>query len=338
MYPVLKSIGMALILCTGSPLLFCSEDEKIVATQFTMEVSSRNHIETYTYLVSEKVLRIDMLGEHKPLKPFNLIDRKTGDLTIIRPMNRTWEVVPAQAWTPPKEAIEKDPYPIPVVTQNVGPQITAPGVQSSDLQSTTERSQASVNQQPFTPQIPPLEVPHQAPIPQMPSEMDVATPRGIGQVGRGYAGNQSLSPIARPPSSPNTPVKPLELLKHEDQQDFYGYTCHRYTILFPRSRSLTIWASDAPDLPPYFELVYDSPQQRLGTQPQPKWHTLLRSKGLFPFKATLQAESEEEPDGAKDSKELPILRTWEIVKQETETMTDPSHFQLPDQYLDSFRR
>lgn len=155
-----------------------------------------------------------------------------------------------------------------------------------------------------------------------------------------------------PPQMPNMPGMPgsspeMKLVAGKDIQTLHGYRCKKYTLHIPREGALTLWLSDAADLPPFHLLTYEPPRQRGRIEWQQQWPALLRELKLFPMLVVLRTEPEKNrrrpsAEKAKDAeKREPAkkpegreIRRWQVtgIKHQSIQDKDGNLFTVPKNY------
>lgn len=134
----------------------------------------------------------------------------------------------------------------------------------------------------------------------------------------------------------------MTLTTHKETRSIHGYPCIRHTLTIPREGVITLWLTEAADLPPFHTLMYETPLQRGRMEWQHKWTALLREKQLFPLLAVLRDNStlENNPTDQDDqeNKTSPAPRKeimrWEITSITAKTIEDKEGrlFKIPAEF------
>ena len=327
----------------------------------TLDIKEGKQVSTLLYQKKGNTLRIDVPGRHIPAKPINFIDLTSGTLRILRPHNATWVEVPAALLKPR----DTSAFPKPPMPTGIGAHPGAPGTAGKVPRS-----------QPSTPpaQNPPR--PAQVPvIPKMPTIPKPKLPDGV-QLPAGIGPRNSNTPQAPTPGQvpgqipgqvPHMPTMPrspqggmppmmpmgmggntqkMELKAHKETRTLHGYLCQKYTLSIPRRGVMTLWLSDAKDLPPFHLLSYSAPRKHGRMEWRQQWPAILREKNLFPFLAILRsqpprkAHNPQEPTPTQEeAKNTPPaqgheITRWEVTHITPKTIDDPDGtlFKIPTNF------
>lgn len=207
--------------------------------------------QTFIYTAGTNQLRIER-GETDQPYPQNIVNRGTGELTLLFPHNRSFvRLKPAG--------------------DNTASFPTAPA-----MPAPSARLPSGIGPQPSTGNLPP----QQPAMPQMPA----MPPRPAGVTGIGV---QPGLPAGLP-SMPTMPVMPMaqaELKATEDTTNLLGYTCTRYELK-SRNEVMDIWATDR--LLPFRAWLPNQPHRFGPRMIEDQWGEMLAAKKLFPLLATLK--------------------------------------------------
>ena len=290
----------------------------------------RNVID-YQYLSTPVITRIDRLGEPtRPPSPWNLIDRESGAITIVRPHNQTITKLETDAFEqtavlesgipelPPDIDLPSDIGPPP----SIGARPSAPGLPSAhDL-----------------PTMPTL--PGHTDLPSMPPTGPPSIPESPHPGGHGIRHG-----IPGPPTGiggiPTTIPPVADLVIHEETREIHGHACTLHTMDFGYSGTLELWLAKSPDLPPFYLLLRDGPQPFGHPEAVQHWPHVVRKTGKFPLLAILREVRLPRPDGgcAEEDGDIPPpeipepreISRWEITSVEPAT-PEESLFVLPEHF------
>lgn len=274
-------------------------------------------------------LRIEYPGKHIPAKPYNLIDLESGDLTIVRPLNSTWAQIPAEQLTLPPPSTFPQP---PSVPAGIGarpgppgapgtPPMTPEGPPSSASDRRTPLPPSGVS----APRIPSVTLPDGSPLPG-----GIGPRPGTG-TSSGRAGDNPTPtphlpkidpPAARIPNHmPAIPggvpagipmfhrnsQKP-ELTETKETRTIHGYQCQRHVMMLPAVGEMTLWLTDANDLPPFHLPIHQAPRTTGRVTWMDQWPAILREQELFPMLAILRLATEGDTE-----KEGPEIARWQVT-------------------------
>ena len=259
------------------------------------------------YRLKDGRIRIDRPGEIIPAPPVNLLELKSGTLTILHPRNGTWQEIPAAKLRRPPSGIANLPGPPPGIGPRQLSAITPPGQAGHVPLDPAEPAK-------FTPRLPEIpRPPERPPLPPLP-----AVPPPAAGVPAGVPGPLAIPavPAGAPPVLPGQ-APPMELKATTGQREIHGYPCTRYTLAIPREGEMSLWLAGPGLLPPFHLLEADAPALAPGRDEFAKVPALLRERNLFPLLAELKGE-----DGS------PLLR-WEVTAITPSAGEDDSLFQVP---------
>lgn len=310
-------------------------------------ITKRGKLEqTFQYTKKGELVRLEKLGKHAPAPPINLINQKTGDFKILRPLNSSWLQVPAEMLKPRKTSAFPEP---PAPPAGIGAKPTPPGAPAPPAPP----SEAA----PKAPQIPKAP---KFPQPKLPE--GVQLPKGIGPQPNGGNTNptgqpagQTIPGVPQAPSIPGVPgggafpggmppmpsmpgqSEELTLTKQDETKTIHGYLCQRYLMTIPRRGEMTLWLSDAKDLPPFHLLLHEAPRMRGRVRWEQQWPALLREKKLFPMLVVMHAESRERPNKKEKPAQGRELYRYEVSKVKAGAVSDPEDklFTVPAKYYKS---
>jgi hypothetical protein len=200
---------------------------------------------------------LEVTGSDRP-NPVDVLDRNTGELTLLFPHNRSFvrlKPMPENPATPPgfpgmpagmPPGVGPQSQPTPAAPGNIGP-TNLPGM-------------------PATPAMPSMPA-----TPQPPADMSAGMPGAM-------------------PAMPMMPMpgEAMELKATGGKTNLLGYACAGYEIK-QRGEVMEIWATD--QLPPYQPWLQNQPP-RFGPQMiEEHWGELVKAKKLFPLLAALKLEN-----------------------------------------------
>ena len=311
----LLSLGSTLFL---SLAVSAAEISPFVEGELSLTITSGQREEIHLYRVKGDQLRIDRPGEIIPSPPVNIIDLKSGLVTILHPHNGT-----SSSYTPSDAFPEADtpglPLGMPQLPPGIGPQSSAKpapepekpariGPDPSKLPGVTEMRATSE-----TPDIP--ELPDAGSQPNLPPQIQQTS---------------ILSPPpmpAMPPMLGGPATAPFALKATGETQEIHGYPCSKHTMELHREGTLTLWLTKQEHLFPFHTLSYEGPN-RFGRQEwQDQVSSLLHKEKLFPLLLTL-TESQKNDEPAAE------LARWEVtaIKPTTLQPSEEDLFLVPASY------
>ena len=262
------------------------------------------------YTVGTNAMRIELVDTNAP-NTVDLVDRKTGAVTLVYPHNHTLMRLTSSA----TEASDVPPgMPIPPggLPPGIGPNAGhAPGIPAT---------------------------PNNSPMPTAPPMPPGGLPPGIGPTNfPGPPGFQRPQMPQMPPR-PQTPATPanggmgamptppmmggkLELQATGGMTNILGYDCRGYEIQ-QREETMTVWATDQL---PFFQMYLPAEPHAFGPpMMEEQWGKLFTEKKLFPLLATLRM-----PNGMERYR----FEVQSIVPA-TLTTNDYRRLQLPTDYIE----
>lgn len=293
----------------------------------------------FRYIQNAETARLDRLGEPTvPPSPWNLIDRESGALTILRPHNQSISTLSTDAF----DRQPANPHAAPDMPPGIGASPTAVGIPATPTAPGDTPAPAGIGpdpailpegiEMPELPQIPsPVQPPAIPGVPGgMPPGMPGAIPGGVPPMGFG-----DLPGMGRDGG---------ELTAHEESREIHGHTCTRHTLTLGSSLELELWLAESSDLSPFYLLTWDGPPHFGHNDLLQDWPHLIRKAGKFPLLATLR-EAERQDDFHDFHEELetpetkpdrPEIARWEIISIEPAT-PDPNLFDHPENFFQTDR-
>lgn len=249
-------------------------------------LTSGKRVTELRYARRDDIVRIEDLYVPKKgvAPPVNLLNLKSGDLTIFHRGNSTFMKVPAERLSAVPDSSAAMPG-MSHLAQGIGPNVDNEGrLVSRDLDE--QKANGKTPQPPGT--APSAENANQrgaAGRPQMPPQMQAMI--------NGPGGTRGMPMMPPMPPMPGIPGRegPTRLKKTDEVREIYGVQCTKYTMSDPREGNFEIWAAD--DLIPFFLLTHDAPRLRRRRELHESWPATLREKGLFPMLAILKDEDGE---------------------------------------------
>ncbi len=344
--------------------------------EITLRIKSGRRESTLRYLKKGSQLRIDKPGRHIPAPAVNLVDLRTGIVTLLRPHNGTWTAVPAERLRPGKVSA----FPPPPKHPGIGAHPAPPGTPGR-LQPTTTAAPtpAADAVRPGLPK-PPFELPGLPPGVKLPPgigpqpdgdspkgpgfpkfpDLPADLPPGIGPRSTGVGGGRGNRPeipnlpgipagvtggfadgipgLSPPvPSFPAFPAMPpmmpgedrkMTLTPGKEKRVLHGYPCRQFTLTIPGEGVMTLWLSEAEDLPPFYPLMHEAPRRQGRIEWRRQWPALLREKHLFPLLAILRSKSE------RDGEQGEVFMRMEVTDITPGEITDAdgTTFKVPDEF------
>ena len=275
------------------PIMGCVTSLASTAVAFEGRINAvmtqGNETNALLYTVGTDALRVELTATNWP-NPVDILDRKSGTLTLLFPNNRSFvHLVPAtDATTTTVPGAPNMPMPPGGLPPGIGPQ-SAP-VASSMLAMPNMPTlppdislQTQVN--PNMPDMPPRPV-----MPKMPS-----LPPGVGSQ---PSANPSASGM---PTMPNMPVmnarpmpmmtgmmEKMELQATGQKTNLLGFACQQYELK-QRGETLEIWVTDK--LLPYQPYVQNQPHHFGPSGIEEQWPAMLTNRKLFPLLASLRYDN-----------------------------------------------
>ena len=274
-------------------------------------------VRTFVYTGGTNLLRIERGESDRPYAR-NILNRDTGELTLLFPHNRSFVRLKPQAET--SSATRPGVLAMPAMPPGVGPR--------TQLASAPPASVA----------IGPTNLPGMPDLSQMPT-LPAGLPPGVGpQPGNGLA-TPAMPQMPMPmgggmPAMPMMPpmmMEKTELTATGDKTNLLGYACQKYEIR-QRGEVLEIWATDK--LLPFQPYQQNQPHRFGPRMMEEQWGGLLKAKKLFPLLAVLRLETPVMPGAANRSPAGPERMRFEVktVKPEKIEDKDGVLFRPPTDY------
>ncbi|HUR45853.1 MAG TPA: DUF4412 domain-containing protein [Candidatus Saccharimonadales bacterium] len=240
------------------------------------------------YTVGSNSIRIEVTGSTYP-HPVNIVDRPSGALTMVYPHNRSFMRMKASA--------DGD--------RNASPAVAFPpsfSPAASPPLAVSPQTLAHFNGRTNFP-APPGGLP-----PGVGPQAGVGIPPGFGP--------GASMPMPMPAMAPQ---EKIELLATTNKNEILGYACTRYDAT-NRAERLEVWATDK--LLPFIPYTQTSPARFGPRMLEDQWPDWLKSRGLFPIKASLRFENG------------PERFHFEVLSIKAEKIIDTQGklFQPPDDY------
>lgn len=245
--------------------------------------------ESLLYTAGPQVLRIERTETKWP-HAINLVDRKTGAVTLVHPHNRSFvKLKPA-----PQTAPGAPPgFPaMPEIPAGIGPRTPPPSPPlpgppgAGALPALPALPGSPGIPAPGPAGLPPLPGPPGAsPLPELPPLPlpPGGLPSGIGPQAAGIPGGAlpHLPPAAMPPMAIPNQTPELQATKHTET--ILGYPCVRYDLVH-RGETIQIWATDK--LLPYQPHMANQPARFGPRMLEEQWPEMLKARKLFPLRVT----------------------------------------------------
>jgi hypothetical protein len=245
-----------------------------------------NETNALLYTVGTDSLRVELTATNWP-NPVDILDRKSGALTLLFPNNRSFvHLMPAtDAATTTVPGTPDMPMPPGGLPPGIGPQ-SAPVASSMPAMPNMPALPPDISLRtqvnPNMPAMPPRPV-----MPKMPS-----LPPGVGP-------QPAANPNAlRIPAMPNMPAMPamtvpmmmgmMELQATGQKTNLLGFACQQFELK-QRGETLEIWATD--QLLPYQPYVQNQPRRFGPCGIEEQWPAMLTSRKLFPLLASLRYDN-----------------------------------------------
>lgn len=221
------------------------------------------------YTVGTNALRLEVTGSDRP-NPVDMLDRNSGELTLLFPNNRSYVHLPKAA--EPASAMPPGfPAPPASLPPGIGPQTGAPAPSAPP---------PGFPPRPEPPNGLPPEVGPQAQMSNAPRVP--AMPQMPGTPGMG-----SMPSIPAMPMMP-MPGEVMELKATGEKTNLLGFACEQFEIK-QRGEIMEIWATEG--LLPFQNYVRNQPPRFGPRLIEESWAGLLTAKKLFPLRASLRFEN-----------------------------------------------
>jgi hypothetical protein len=283
---------------------FCAVTAVANATAFEgrLEVSITRGSETtpLLYTLGTDSLRLEVTRTSSP-NPIDIVDLKTGALTLVFPHNRSFVRLEPGAENTSAVPAGAPGMPIPSggLPSGVGPQATSDNV----LQ---------------TPSLP-------AGMRSMPAPAG-SLPTGIGPQ-HGTATAPDTLGMPKMPAMPPMPAmtEKLEFKATGKKEKILGYACEQYELK-QRGETLEIWATD--QLFPYQPYVRSQPHRFGPRMLEEQWPQMLTSRKLFPLRVSLRFDNGPSRTGGAERFHFEV----KSITPEKITDDDMKLFQPPADY------
>jgi hypothetical protein len=255
----------ALLLSTlNLPLATCFAFEgRITAT-----ITQANQSQGLLYTVGTNFLRMELTATNAP-NPVDVLDRNSGELTLLFPHNRSFMRL--------KSTAENVAASFPVM----------PGMSGMPLPAgigPQPQNQSGSTPPPTTPAMPgpPGGMPQMPAMPNMPATGGMSAMPQMPNT-PGASGMPALPAMPMMPM----PMEKLELKATGEKTNLLGLACVRYELK-QRGETMEIWATD--QLFPYQPYVLNQPNRFGPRMIEEQWAALVTAKKLFPLLASLHPE------------------------------------------------
>jgi len=222
------------------------------------------------YTAGTNFLRVEMTATNWP-NPVDILDRNSGELTLLFPNNRSFvrllAVAENSAATPP--GFQPMPGGLP---PSVSPQPQPTGM-------------PAMPNPPPPPNIGPTNVPGMPAPPNMPpgvGPQSALAPRTMPAT-PGMASGMPAMPMMPPPM-----MEKLDLKDMGQKTNLFGFMCEQYEIK-QRGETMEIWATE--QLFPFQPYVQNQPHRFGPRMIEEQWGGLLKAKKLFPLLAILKFDN-----------------------------------------------
>ena len=240
------------------------------------------------YTVASNSIRIEVTGSAYPY-PVNIVDRPSGALTMVYPHNRSFMRLKA-----PADA-ERNAFPAPAFPPSFSPAASAPSAGAPlPLANVGGRTNFPA---------PPGGLP-----PGFGPQAGVGSPPGFGP---GAAMPMNIPAMA--------PPEKIELLATTNKNEILGYACTRYDAT-NRAERLEVWATDK--LLPFIPYTQTSAPRFGPRMLEDQWPDWLKSRGLFPLKASLRYGNGPE----RFHFEVLSIKTEKIIDTEGKLFQPPAEY------------
>jgi hypothetical protein len=227
--------------------------------RLTVESTQGGQVTALLYTVGSNALRIEVTGSDRP-NPVDVLDLKTGALTLLFPHNRSFvRLKPAAAENPsaPPPGFGAMPVPMP---PGAAPPGAVPAVP------------------PGAPAPPPGFPPMPAPGPGLPPGVGPSAQSAAG-FGPGIVPAMPMMPM---------PGEMLELKATGEKTNLLGFACEKFELT-QRGERMEIWATQG--LLPFQNYLRSQPPRFGPRMIEEQWAGVLAAKRLFPLRASLRFEN-----------------------------------------------
>jgi hypothetical protein len=226
--------------------------------RITATLTRGDEVRTFLYTAGTNSLRIEDVATNRP-HAWNVLDRQTGELTLIFPHNGSFVRLksetennpsmpprsPAMAALPPNLGNQPQMAATLILLAGVGPTNLSPGS---------------------------LQVPQMPQMPRMPAMPPSA----------GIPAGMPAMPMMMPPPTPET-IQPTAT---GDKTNLLGFGCSKFEVK-QRAETIEIWATD--ELLPFQPYLETQPHRFGPLMLEEQWGPVLKAKKLFPLLATLKS-------------------------------------------------
>jgi hypothetical protein len=274
---VLKLAGVAL----ASTFILQPSSLQAFEGRINAIITQGNQTQALLYTVGTNFLRVEMTATNWP-NPVDILDRKSGALTLLFPHNRSFvRLKPAaenSSMSPPGFPPMPGGLPPGVGPQSQLPGVPAmpnglpPGIGPTNLPGLPAMPMPPAGLPPGVgPQTPPSTMPGAPAMPAMPN-MPAA------------GGMPSMPAMSMMPM----PGEAIELKSTGEKTNLLGFACEKFEIK-QRGEVMEIWATD--ELLPFQNYVRNQPPRFGPRMIEEQWPGLLTVKKLFPLRASLRFDN-----------------------------------------------
>ena len=283
-----------------------------------------NQSHALLYTMNTNFVRVEMTATNWP-NPVDILDRNTGELTLLFPNNRSFVRLKPAAENP---SATPPGFPaMPLMPPGIGPQTRSSPSPPRTIGPT------NLQGMPAMPAMPNMPAPPQMPaVPNMPARVGPqSAPGGPAMPAMpGMAGGMPAMPMMRPPMMPGMMEK-MELRDTGRKTNLLGFACEQYEIK-QRGEVMAIWATD--QLFPFQPYVQNQPHRFGPRMIEQQWAELLEAKKLFPLLAILRFERPPAPAGTAPAAPGPERMRFEVQSVMPEKITNGALFQPPTNYFE----
>jgi len=286
--------------------------------QLTLVITSGSRTETHLYQRKGDQLRIAQPGDLIPTPPLNLVNLRSGRVTILFPQNGTARTIETTDEKPPAPSDSSTPgFPsMPGLPPGIGPGAAV-------VPATTEPGQVPAG---IGPDLSQPTVPTDGTTPALP---ETPLPGGV-------PANPAMPMMPEMPPIPGGPdaVEAFVLKAGEETKTLHGYPCTRHTLDLPHEGRLTLWLTPDKPLFPFHRLRTEGPESLRNADWPDQLAALLRSKGLFPLLITQHDREHSPAPEEKPARPGPERARWEVTSIQNTALKDPeeSLFSTPETF------